>query len=103
MSDTEPRCMSLSMFHQKTVSRTGPQVYPGLIIVSRGQVDKEMILLAFVISFVHGYIDCNDYYDIYDPTEPIACSLTQDTPVNRAKYTDIEHEIVITDRFVLTT
>merc|ERR1719285_299444 len=56
-----------------------------------------MILLAFVISFVQGYIDCNDYYDIYDATEPIACSLTQDTPVNRAKYTDIEHKIVITD------
>ena len=52
---------------------------------------------AFLLSSVNAYITCNDYYDIFDENDPIVCALLSDTPANRRKYTELEHEIVITD------
>ena len=56
----------------------------------------EMLLFA-LFSAATGYIICNDYYDIYDKNDKIQCQLAVDTEANRAKYTEIEHEIHITD------
>ena len=55
------------------------------------------MLLFALFSAATGYIICNDYYDIYDTDDKIQCQLAVDTEANRAKYTEIEHEIHITD------
>ena len=48
-----------------------------------------MLILIFLINSINCYITCKEYYDIYDPTDVIECSLTEDTPANRnAQITD---------------
>ena len=62
---------------------------------SEPQVHKMLFFVLF--SAASGYIVCQDYYDIYDSNDKIQCQLETDTAANRAKYTEIEHEIHITD------
>ena len=45
------------------------------------------------INSLHAYIICNDYYDIYNLADPIWCSLKENTPANRVKYTELPHEL----------
>ena len=68
------------------------------LVITRFLLRPKFAMLLFVFfSLANGYIICEDYYDIYDTNDEIECRLATDTPANRAKYTEIDHEIHITD------
>lgn len=54
---------------------------------------RQFLLISF-IKDCYAYIQCNDYFDIYNPiADPIFCSLKENTSANRVKYTELPHEL----------